>query len=88
MAKPVVVTDVGGNRELVIDHHTGLLVPPRDPQSLAAGILTLIQSPGRAEALGWAGRRMVEREFSHDVKAERIEQLYRHILHHKGYLPA
>jgi glycosyltransferase involved in cell wall biosynthesis len=88
MAKPVVVTDVGGNRELVIDNYTGLLVSPRDPQSLAAGILALIRSPGRAEALGWAGRRIVEREFSHDVKAERIEQLYRHILHHKGYLRA
>jgi glycosyltransferase involved in cell wall biosynthesis len=88
MAKPVVVTDVGGNRELVSDNHTGLLVPVRDPERLAAGILSLIRSPGRAQALGWAGRHLVEREYSHDVKAERVEQLYRQILHHKGYLPA
>jgi L-malate glycosyltransferase len=88
MAKPVVVTDVGCNRELVVDHETGLLVPPRDPKRLAAGILTLIRSPERTGAMGWAGRRLVEREFSHDVKAERVEQLYRHILHRKGYLPA
>jgi L-malate glycosyltransferase len=88
MAKPVVVTDVGGNRELVINGETGLLVPPGDPQRLAAGILTLIRSPGRAEALGWAGRRMVERHCSHDAKAERVERLYLKILHHKGYLQA
>jgi glycosyltransferase involved in cell wall biosynthesis len=87
MAKPVVVTDVGGNRELVIDGETGLLVPPRDPARLAAGILTLARSPAHARTLGWAGRRMVERSFSHDVKAERVEQLYRQILHRKGYLP-
>jgi glycosyltransferase involved in cell wall biosynthesis len=88
MAKPVVVTDVGGNRELVSDNRTGLLVPPRDPERLAAGILTLIRSSARAQALGRAGRQMVERKFSHDVKAARVEQVYRQILHHKGYLPA
>jgi glycosyltransferase involved in cell wall biosynthesis len=84
MAKPVVVTDVGGNGELVIDNETGLLVPVRDPERLAAGILTLLRSPAHAAALGRAGRRMVERECSHDIKAEQIERLYRQILRHKG----
>jgi glycosyltransferase involved in cell wall biosynthesis len=88
MAKPVVVTDVGGNRELVIDGETGLLVPPRTPEAVAAGILSLIRAPERAQALGWAGRHTVERYFSHDIKAERVEALYRQILHRKGYLPA
>jgi glycosyltransferase involved in cell wall biosynthesis len=88
MAKPVVVTDVGGNRELVIDGETGLLVPARDPVRLAAGILTLIQQPERALTMGWTGRHMVERDFSHEVKAQRVEQLYRQILERKGYLPA
>jgi glycosyltransferase involved in cell wall biosynthesis len=88
MAKPVVVTDVGGNRELVIDGQTGLLVPARDPARLAAGILTLIRQPALAQALGWAGRRMVEGDFSHDAKAQRVEQLYQQILQRKGYFPA
>jgi glycosyltransferase involved in cell wall biosynthesis len=88
MAKPVVVTDVGGNRELVSDGETGLLVPARDPVRLAAGILTLIQQPERALTMGWTGRHMVERDFSHEVKAQRVEQLYRQILERKGYLPA
>jgi glycosyltransferase involved in cell wall biosynthesis len=88
MAKPVVVTDVGGNRELVIDGESGLLVPPRDPARLAAGILTLMQKPEHALAMGWAGRHMVERDFSHEVKAQRVEQLYQQILQRKGCLPA
>lgn len=85
MAKPVVVTDVGGNRELVIDGKTGHLVPPHDPQGLADRILTCLHTPTRAAAMGWAGRQLVEQHFSHDAKAERMEQLYLDILRRKGY---
>lgn len=85
MAKPVVVTDVGGNRELVIDGETGYLVPPHDPQRLAEGILTCLHVPARAAAMGWAGRQLVEQHFSHAAKAERMEQLYLDILRRKGY---
>jgi glycosyltransferase involved in cell wall biosynthesis len=88
MAKPVVVTDVGGNRELVRHNETGLLVPARDPERLAAGILTLMRSPAHAASLGWAGRRMVERDFSHDAKAGYVEALYLDILCRKGFLRA
>ena len=86
MAKPVVVTDVGGNRELVRHNETGLLVPARDPERLAAGILTLMRSPTRAASLGSAGRRVVERDFSHDAKAGYVEALYLDILRRKGCL--
>jgi glycosyltransferase involved in cell wall biosynthesis len=85
MAKPVVATDVGGNRELVRANETGLLVPPRSPEALAEGMLRLLQEPALAAAMGWAGRRLVERCFSHEVKAERMEQLYRAILRRKGF---
>jgi glycosyltransferase involved in cell wall biosynthesis len=84
MAKPVVVTDVGGNRELVRDSQTGLLVPPRDPEALAQGMLRLVAAPTEAAALGRAGRRLVEEHFSHEVKAARMEQLYLDILQRKG----
>jgi hypothetical protein len=36
--------------------------------------------------MGRAGRHMVEQYFSHDVKAAKIERLYRQILWRKGYL--
>jgi glycosyltransferase involved in cell wall biosynthesis len=85
MAKPVVVTDVGGNRELVIDQQTGLLVPPGDPEALARGILQLIGTPAQAKAFGWAGRRLVEHHFSHEGKAARMEALYFDILQRKGW---
>jgi glycosyltransferase involved in cell wall biosynthesis len=85
MAKPVVVTDVGGNRELVTDGETGLLVPPHNPTRLAEGMLAILRAPARGTTMGWAGRQVVERHFSHDAKAARVEQLYLDILRRKGY---
>ena len=45
-AKAVIATPVGGTAELVADGETGLLVPPRDPERLAAAIRALAAEPG------------------------------------------
>lgn len=42
---PVVATDVGGNRDLIRDKETGLLVTPEDYEDLAAGLERLIREP-------------------------------------------
>src|SRR5213076_3415930 len=42
-AKPVVATDAGATRELVIDRETGMLVPPGDPDRVAAAVLRLLE---------------------------------------------
>jgi glycosyltransferase involved in cell wall biosynthesis len=76
---PVVATDLMGNPELVRPGETGLLVPPRDPPALAAAIGRLLGDPGRARALGQAGRRLVVAEFSTLVKVSRLEALYRRL---------
>lgn len=61
---PVVATDVGGNREVVVPGETGVLVPARDPAALAEGMLAVLRDPARAAAMGAAGRARVEAEFS------------------------
>jgi glycosyltransferase involved in cell wall biosynthesis len=53
-ARPVVVTDVRGSRELVQDGRTGLVVPAEDAGALAAGIARLLQEPELAAGLGAA----------------------------------
>ena len=45
---PVVATRVGGLPDLITDHETGILVPPRDAEGLARAVLGLFQNPQRA----------------------------------------
>jgi glycosyltransferase involved in cell wall biosynthesis len=57
--KPVVASDVGGLRDLVVDGETGLLVPPRNPAALRAAIDRLLADPDLRRRLGAAGRERV-----------------------------
>ncbi len=74
--KAVVASRVGGIPEAVIDGETGILVPPRDPASLSAALLALLRDPGRARAMGEAGRRRVVELFSAERMAREIASLY------------
>ncbi len=85
---PAVVTDVGGNREVVVPGETGLLVPPGSPQALADALLALWQDPERARRMGAAGRRRVEEEFDMRQVAARYEALYRELLRGAGCMAA
>ncbi|HEV7822757.1 MAG TPA: glycosyltransferase, partial [Burkholderiales bacterium] len=54
-ARPVIGSAVGGIRSTVVHDKTGLLVPPKDPLALAAGLHQLAANSRRREALGTAG---------------------------------
>jgi glycosyltransferase involved in cell wall biosynthesis len=56
MGVPVVATDIRGCRQAVDHGVTGLLVPPRDPETLAAAIARLATDPGERQRLGTAAR--------------------------------
>ncbi|GAB3544321.1 glycosyltransferase family 4 protein [Noviherbaspirillum agri] len=64
MARPIIATDVTGCRDIVEDNVNGLLCRVKDPEDLAAKMIRMFQfSPEERLAMGWAGRRKVEREF-------------------------
>jgi len=73
---PVVASRLGGLPEIVEDGRTGLLVPPDDPQALAAALASLLERPDLRRSLGAAGRRRVEERFRAARQAEQIEDLY------------
>lgn len=75
-ARPVVVTDVGGAREAVIEGETGFLVAAGDDENMAARIITLLREPERGRAMGQRGRLIVEEKFSCENQLERTAALY------------
>jgi starch synthase len=72
----VVASRVGGIPEVVSDGETGLLVPPDNPAALAAALNALVSDPGRAGALGAAGRKRAAAEFGWDAIAAQTVALY------------
>lgn len=64
---PVVVARSGGMPEQVIEGETALVVPPRDDNALLSAVTTLLDDQACADALGAAGRRLLEERFSMDV---------------------
>ena len=63
-ARPVVATDVGGLRDLVVDGETGLVVPPRDPAALRQALVRLLGDSDLRRRLGGAGRVRAQELFS------------------------
>ncbi|NLG84440.1 MAG: glycosyltransferase [Firmicutes bacterium] len=78
---PVVATDVGGNREVVVDGKSGLLVPPKDSEALARVMLGLMElSPEERRRMGEYGRRHIEENYSLERVVDRWEALYRELM--------
>jgi glycosyltransferase involved in cell wall biosynthesis len=75
MALPCVVTDAGDARRIV--GGTGRVIPPRSPIELAKALGEVIaMSPDDRRAVGLAGRRRVEMEFSMSETRRLFEQAY------------
>jgi phosphatidylinositol alpha-mannosyltransferase len=81
---PVVATDIPGYREVVTDGVDGLLVPPRDPEALAAALVRVLRDPGLAARLARGGRARA-RAFDWPVVVDRLEKLYGRAIEGAGY---
>lgn len=78
--RPVIAAAVGGIYNLIKDGETGLLVPPRDPDSIAERIIALLRDRDEAERLGRRARAMVEEKFTMESVGEKTEAIYRKVL--------
>ncbi len=75
-----IATDIPGNRDLIVNDESGLLVPPEDPKSLAAALRRLVASSALRRRLGRAARRRCVEHFSTQQEAERYMALYDEVL--------
>ncbi len=74
---PVVATAVGGNPELVADDRTGILVPPADPESLAAALARLAGDRAAAAEMGLRARDAAVHRYSMASVAAEFTGLWR-----------
>ena len=80
MRKPVVASDSGGPREIVVSGETGFLVPSGDPPALCARIVELISDPALRSRMGRAGYERVQSNFSVERMIAELEADYERIL--------
>jgi len=78
--RPVVATAVGGTPEVVIDHETGLLVPPEDSSWFAEAGDYLLGYRELRKRMGMRGRELVEERFDVRTQIERTIALYSDLL--------
>lgn len=78
--RPVIATDRGGIDEVAIHAKTALVVPPKDPQALAAAIATLLEDRAEAMRLAAAGYALVTHRYSLVHMLDQMEAMYRGLL--------
>jgi glycosyltransferase involved in cell wall biosynthesis len=84
LEKPVVVTNAGGNAEVVQDGTTGFVVPTRQPTAMAQRILQLLRHEALAQGFAAAARRSVRQQYSFHQTLQAMETLYEDMLAVKG----
>lgn len=85
--RPVIGSAVGGITYTIQDGITGFLVPPRDPEALAARLTQLVRNEALRHAMGQAARARVEREFTWSTVAHRTAALYDNVLRAQASAP-
>lgn len=77
---PVVATDVGDTREIVMDGETGFLAKPGDSELIASRIIEILKDDGLRGDLGKKGRAHVKQNFNYEVITEKIIEAYERCL--------
>ena len=77
---PVVATNVIGNRDVVLDQETGLLVQAEDSEEMAKGIIRMIEEREYALELAKKGQKRVEEFFTIDHVTEQLFDIYKGLM--------
>ncbi len=77
---PVIVSDIPGVREVIVEGKHGLLAEPMNSKDLAGKIRTLLENPDMAEKMGRNGRKRVKEKFTWKQVAKDIEKVYQSLV--------
>lgn len=76
LKKPAVVSDFGGNPEVITDGENGLIVPTKDSRAIADAIIKLVESPELYEKLAAGAYDRYRRDFTSQVMTDKVMTLY------------
>lgn len=76
MGLPVIATNLGGSLDQVVDGVTGFLVPPGDPEAVAAKIALLANDGELRRRMGVAGKERIAEKFSRAEMVKKLEKVY------------
>ena len=77
---PVVATDVGDVRRMVIEGETGFVLPKQSPDLLVQALRKLLTDPPVSQRMGQAGRDRVESTFASNITDQAIDGIYAAVL--------
>ena len=80
MGLPAIASAVAATAEIVLDGRSGFLVPPGDPDAIAAKLQLLIEHPERRGEFGLRGRRHIVAHFDIDILNDRLVEIYRRVV--------
>ena len=80
MGLPCIVTNVGGNSDIIEDCKEGFLVKPEDYKAIAQYLKFLIDNPNKREEIRIAARKKAVTQFDFSVMMEKYYNLFRDIL--------
>lgn len=77
---PVIVSDIPGVREVIVEGKHGLLSEPMNSEDLAGKIRTILTNPQLAEKMGKNGRKRVVKNFTWEKVADDIMDVYESLI--------
>lgn len=80
MQKPIVASNIGWAKEMIVDGVEGFLVNPKDHDNYAHKIVTLLESPKLQKQFGLAAKQKVLQKFSMEVVAKQNMVFYENLI--------
>ena len=80
MGLPSIVTDINGSREIIIEGRNGVIIPPRDTESLYNAMKRMAGTPTEATAMGAAARPLIASRYEQTYVRRCLKEFYNEIL--------
>ena len=78
--KPVIATNAGGTKELVVDNNTGFLISPKSPEILSEKITILLEEPLLRKKMGKCAKKRIMTQFNINIMTSMYVSVYKKLL--------